>query len=79
MPGRAQVQRIVKGREGSLRVREQQVRRCDRLCGTPEMVGAGSQGAGKRKGRQEVERGQGHEREAGDVDVSTGWQGNGTV
>lgn len=34
------------------------VPRCDRLCGTAEMVGAGSQGAGKRKGRQEVERGQ---------------------
>lgn len=79
MPGRAQVQHIVKGREGSLRMREQQVRRCDGLCGPSEMVEAGSQGAGKREGRQEVERGQGHEGDAGDVKVSTGWQGTGTV
>lgn len=56
------------------------VPRCVRLWGTSEMVGAGAQGARKRRGREEVERGQGLEGHAGDVNLSTtGWQGNDPV
>lgn len=40
-----------------------------------EMVGAGVQGVGERRGREEVKRGQGREGDAGDVNWSCGVAG----
>lgn len=62
------------GRE--FRMREQQVHRSQAV--TDRCVGdgwAGAQGAGRRRGRVEVEWGQGHEGDAGDANLSTGDRG----
>ena len=63
----------MKGREWHSKRREQQVQRYQAVtdCYTSEMVGAGARGAGKRRRREEVKRVQGHEGDAGDVNLST--------
>lgn len=39
-----------------------------------ETVGAGAADGRERKGREEAERGRGYEGDAGDVNLSMGWQ-----